>query len=222
MQVESHHSSSSVQTEQRIEGEKQRHTTRPSAADSNKQHYIPSSPRRSYSKPNPAQPSPSLIFAAPCSLSRTTSNPKSQPVPVLIGRPSSMAILGSRSLRATPYLTAADGVNVSWARFQIHVPSCHGTGWLRDIAQLVSDSVAVDWPPGQQPHVISQLSAKRRGARAWPGVGCSHQSEMRLALLGMRSPKGLQSAIPCQASIMNRFSWVRLARSQGRYCKLAQ
>ncbi|KAF3075808.1 hypothetical protein CFAM422_002167 [Trichoderma lentiforme] len=109
--VESHHRSSSVQTEQRIEGEKK--STRPVrlrlTATSNITY--PPSPRRSHSKPSPAQPSPSLTFAAPCSLSRTTSNPKIQPVPVLIGRPSSMAILGSRSLRATatPYLTAADG-----------------------------------------------------------------------------------------------------------------
>lgn len=47
-------------------------------------------------------------------------------------------------------------------------------------------------------------------------VGCSHQSEMRLALLGMRSPKMLQSAIPCQP-YHESFFLGGLARSRGRY-----
>ncbi|KAL6692596.1 hypothetical protein J3F84DRAFT_383285 [Trichoderma pleuroticola] len=75
---------------------------------------------------------------------------------------------------------------------------------------------------GRPVNTTCNLAAERQKQRSacMAGVGCSHQSEMRLALLGMRSPKGLQSAIPCQPYTMNQFYFfgVRLARSQGRYC----
>lgn len=146
MQVESHHSSSPVQTEQRIEGEKERHTTRPSAADSNKQHPQPAEVSFE-AQPSPAQSQPNIC----CSLLSLTHHQQSQD-PASAGADWATVLHGHFRLEiAESHCHSLPHSRrwVSWARFQIHVPSCHGTGWLRDIAQLVSDSVAVDWPPGQ-------------------------------------------------------------------------
>lgn len=143
MQVESHHSSSSVQTEQRIEGEKQRHTTRPSAADSNKQHYIPPSPRRSHSKPSPAQPSPSLIFC--CSLLSLTHHQQSQ----------------------DPASAGADWATVFHGHFRLEIAESHSLPhsrrWCQRVLGEVPDTCAVlswDWVAAR--HCPAGLRQRRR------------------------------------------------------------
>ncbi|KAK4069981.1 uncharacterized protein Triagg1_6776 [Trichoderma aggressivum f. europaeum] len=213
--------------EQRIEGEK-REAHDPSAADSN----MEATPARGglIRKPSPAQPSPSpspslivfLLLLALLTHHQQSQDPASAGADwatVFHGR-FRLEIAESHSL---PYLTctcftAADGV--SWTRFQIHVPSCPVMG-LGGCETLPSWSQTASPLTGRPVNTTCNFAAERQKQRSacMAGVGCSHPIRDATGTarnaLAERAPIGHPLSGQYHESMF--FSWVRLARSQGRY-----